>query len=242
MKKILILLSILLLTGCSAEYDLVIDKNSFKEDVKISEVSKSNWTKLAYDTYNYKEAIDFFTSNKIAVSYRNVKFEDAIKNSESYEASKITNNQELGVEYSYDFKSQDFSTSTMVKACYDLFNILIDGDSTYLSTSKEVNCFERFPLLDKITINVQSRYIVTGNNADVIDTKTNTYTWNLTKNEAQNSPIYLVLDNSKKFDGRAFWIKFFADNPLWATIISISIIGAIILGIVLILNKKNNRI
>ena len=63
-KKLLILLSILLLTGCQAEYNIVIDENTVKEELLIYETNMSKWSTiqgnnvLTYQQYQqtYKDA------------------------------------------------------------------------------------------------------------------------------------------------------------------------------------------
>ena len=73
MKKFIgLILFLFILTGCTVEYDLVIDEDSFEELIVISENNSANWNKVCEKegSATYKESIQWLRDFPITV-YKN---------------------------------------------------------------------------------------------------------------------------------------------------------------------------
>ena len=56
--------------------------------------------------------------------------------------------------------------------------------------------FDNYNLMDKLTVNIKSNYLVSEHNADeVVD---NTYTWVITKDNYKKKNIYIKIDKSRE--------------------------------------------
>ena len=184
MKKRIFIIIVLLLftTGCTCEYNLSIENNIFKEETKITS-STSN------------ELSSFSTSWKIPTdkSEYNVGLdpESTIEFNSNLYKYNLSGNV---LSFKYDFSISDYPNSSAVSNCYNTLNIINRIDSIIISTSKENKCFDNYPNLEALKINIKIDTSVKSHNADVVNG--NTYTWNITKNNANNKPINLVLTNN----------------------------------------------
>lgn len=249
MKKIGMILFLLFITGCTAEYNVTLDKNTISETTKIIEEDSSNLNKIAYqDIYynnsmNYSEAWEYFTNIPIAIDYQKL---DLIHTNieydyETYKVKKGKNYTNLT--YQYDFDYENFGSSTIAHSCYNQFAFLSEEGFYYISTSNLVTCFETFPLLEKITIHISSYYEVMSNNADKFNVDKNQYTWEIARSEASNKPINIVVNTNKRAKIKKGLIEYFKENPvLIGTLIVIAVGGIIIIPIMIIKSKKNNEI
>ena len=60
---------------------------------------------------------------------------------------------------------------------------------------QSLTAFNSYNMLDKITINIKTNYLVKENNADKVNN--NIYTWNLTKDNYQDKSIKIKIDKTK---------------------------------------------
>lgn len=182
-KRILILIIILLLTtGCTCEYNLTIDGSTYKEQVTLlgetnEEISnfKNEW-QIPIDKEDYNEAAGFDTETNA--------------NSNIYKYN-ITNSKLV---FNYDFTSSNYEDSTAVSNCYNKLTVSHYNSTIIISTSSEANCFTKYPPLKNVKVNIKVDRPVISNNADSVNG--NTYTWNINKSNAKNKSINIILDNS----------------------------------------------
>lgn len=181
-KRIFILITLLFfVTGCNCEYNLVIDGNVYKEEITLNAENSeeittfnNNWqVPINIDEYN----IDTDPSGKVSI------IGDIYKHNLSGNRLIFTN----------DFTKNEYSKSTAVLNCYDKFTVSNFNDSIIISSSSNITCFDNYPNLNSIKINVKVDKPVTSNNADNING--NIYTWIINKGDS-SKPINLVLDNS----------------------------------------------
>lgn len=184
-RRILILIMLLLLTtGCECEYNLTIDGNTYKEKINIiGETSEE----IASFKNNWKIPIDKDKYNSISESDSNMD-----TNSEIYEyklsESKLT--------FNYDFSRKEYINSTAVSNCYNKLTISNYNNTTVISTSSNSVCFEKNPPLTSVKINIKVDRPVIKSNADIING--NIYTWYINKTNANNKNINLILDNNQE--------------------------------------------
>ena len=198
-KKLLILLSIFLITGCQAEYNIVIDDNTVKEELLIYETNMNKWNTiqgnnlLTYNQYQqeYKDA-------PVGIYYndQNIDGETGFNSNRSYYTIDLLNdNNKKGLSFNTNFNLNRYADSYIIRSCFKYINVLNQFDTISISTNNELSCMNYIDGLDKITINIKTNYEVLDNNATSIND--NTYTWVITKNNYTNSNIYIKMSKSR---------------------------------------------
>ena len=187
MKKNIFVLFILILftTGCTCSYNLTIENDDFKESITITgensdEIKNINqkW-QIPTDKNNYylgDEDIDYSSLNDIY---------------------KYTFNNNKLTLYN-DFKKSTFVNSTAVSICYKTFNMTNYEKNTIISTNNIADCFDAYPNLTNILVNITMDKKVTSNNADSVNG--NTYTWKINRNNYKNKSINIIYQNGNKED------------------------------------------
>ena len=105
--------------------------------------------------------------------------------------------------FSNEFNRDNYQNSTAVSACYKTLSIANYNGNTIISTNNRAECFDAYPSLSSLTINIIVDKKVTSNNADKVNG--NTYTWNINRNN-KNKGINLTFadkDNDKTTEEEA---------------------------------------
>lgn len=159
MKKIIFLIAItLFLTGCSVEYNVTIDE-VIQESVSINE--NIDWNAPAFiDEQGASE-----TNEKI----------------EGLEYYDIENNG-FSTTYKYDFTFNNYSRSRAINTCLKSVSLSEINNEYLLNTSGYFSCMDYYTEIEDIKINLTfgDNYIITANNADVVNN--NILTWNINRN------------------------------------------------------------
>ena len=196
MKKILILLIPFLLTGCaSVQYNLNINK-----DLNVVEEVNISATKEYFNDYYMNLPITI-----VRRAYNNDEVMKPIKeNGYTYELRKDNNPYpSVFVSKKYDslndytnnmvFKGQSFD-EIFVTEDNNLINIKTKGFNQYApDDSGDDN--NRYPISD-LSINISLPFVVTNNNADKYNAKTNTYIW-LINEKTQDKEINITFDKTR---------------------------------------------
>ncbi len=186
MKKRILLTIILLLltTGCTCEYNLIIDGNIYKEKITIiGETSEeianfNNEWKVPIDKEEYDMNAGLDGNDEI--------------NTNIYKYNLSGNK----LNFNYDFNGNQFSKSTAVYNCYNKLTVTKYNNTTIISTSSNIDCFNKYPNLNTLKINIKVDREVISNNADSVSG--NTYTWNFDKYNPGKKGINLVLENKEE--------------------------------------------
>jgi len=183
-KRILLIISLLLFaTGCTCEYNLTIENNTYKEEITLT-------GETSEETSNFNNKwnipVDIDEHNKPGDPESNIDFEGDVY---KYNLNGNT------IKFNYDFTKNEYSKSTAVLNCYNKLTVSNYENSIVISTSSKAECFDKYPPLTSIKVNIKTNKKVTSNNADSING--NIYTWNITKENANNKPINLVLENQE---------------------------------------------
>lgn len=236
MKKIVLLcFTLLALTGCSATYNVTIDKNSVTENVIAisnddSEYSKiKNWNGFPLPLYYDQELSNPFGDKRekeSGVKYYNV------ENNETEKTTKAN----------ASFSLDEFSRSSLVRGCFKYFNVIKDGNIVTFSTSVGLICtFSNFNVV------VDTDYKVLNSNADNVNSETNTYTWNYSSDT--NKSVYLEVDLSKKYNEKETSnsnnetdITMSKQNKIAIIVILVSALLSFVVGILIYLKKKSNSL
>jgi hypothetical protein len=175
-KKIFItiLFSILLLTGCTARYDVKIQDNKVKENISITMPS-------TYSDAEIKKAINYYNSKN--------KYEVEIKRDTSQTQVILTGKSvKLG-----DFFSD---SDSFPNKCYNRVSFLSENGNYYIGTSKGFSCLTyEYMELNSISINIKTYHEVYDTNADKV--KNNVYTWNIDRNNLSTNSIKFIFSKTK---------------------------------------------
>lgn len=221
--KIIFLCLIFLVTGCSVEYDLIINEDgSVNETVMAQENTKrlESQTRLKGDA---------------AVSYiydmykRTGKETSATRNDSQYTYTTVTKSYSSIDEYSKQFKSDVFEKFLISKNNDEITlksnqTKILGGDSSYQL------------LYDDIKINITIPYKVISSNADEV--RGNTYTWNIEKEKLKNIEVQYKEGSKKNNININIKNKTYNINYVF---VGITAFVLIILGIVIVVSIKNKR-
>lgn len=184
-KRIILLIMILLLnTGCTSEYNLTIDNNVYQEKVNINGITSDELSNLNRD---WQIPIDKDEYNNISGDPSS-----EIKiTGDTYSYNVSGNN----LTFNYDFTRSTLNNSTAISICYDKATITNYEDSIVISTSSKVTCFNKYPYLTSIKVNITTDKSVTSHNADSVNG--NTYTWNINKGNSTDKSINMIINNQE---------------------------------------------
>lgn len=230
-KMILLLFMILIVSGCSVDYNLIINTDS-SVNVRIGAIENTNTLKLITNLQE-KEAVNFL--------YNQYKIE-GVNSDLSYVSAAGSTKAKVTA----SFKSIDDYKDNFVSDIFDRPRIKTDGDIVSVSIDQ---IFELYPdmsnslIYDSINVIVSIPFKVTKNNADIVDG--NDYKWTISKNGKLNS-IEFTYDkseiNSDDKTNSTISIAGIELNYYQIMIIGLVLIALIITIIVFISNKKNNKV
>lgn len=213
MKKIKILICIFficLLTGCSADVTLDISPSYMTEKI-VLEASKSN----IFDN-SFKEQIE--DNKKFLETYGY-----SYKFSSTLFTSKVTLTRRVNINHKQiNFFPEEYA------------DVLYTGlDNNYVLFSVEnINIFDKYDNLEKISISIKTKYKVTNHNADEV--KNGEYIWELTPEKKGNINLVIINDidenNIEKSNNNQILIF---------VLISLIIVGIVSLILSMIKNSSN---
>ena len=184
-KRIILLIMILLLTtGCTSEYNLTIDNNVYQEKVNINGITSDELSNLNRD---WQIPIDKDEYNNISGDPSS-----EIKiTGDTYSYNVSGNN----LTFNYDFTRSTLNNSTAISICYDKATITNYEDSIVISTSSKVTCFNKYRYLTSIKVNITTDKSVTSHNADSVNG--NTYIWSINKGNSTDKSINMIINNQE---------------------------------------------
>ena len=230
-KKILtLILLIFMVSGCSVEVNLDISDNKIKESNDITVLENAIYTKEILRT-SFRDYIPIYASDLIVDTVPDQPFSDVLY----YNKNTTDLGNGYRFNYSYDFDIDKYGDARTIKDGFRDYSYSYRNDIISLSTDNEgLIYFNDYPLLEEVTVNIKTDYLVEENNADSVNG--NTYTWVFNKDSKKS--IDIVIDTSKSGD-RVLGIV----NV--STVITIGVVIGIVLVILVLLlikNKKNNII
>ena len=174
-KKILILIPLLLLTGCTINYNLEIDGDDLNETIAGS-VTKEEY-----------EVKDTDTSENLIYTLLNYD-QNALYDEDSvYLRTQEDKGNKIDYNFSYKY-NYNFDRSTIINNCFEYHMINETEDYYYIKLSGKFYCM----YAKKIDIKVTSNNAVLENNARKVSG--NTYTWTI----KDSDNVDILLNVSKK--------------------------------------------
>ena len=213
MKKILLLFIFFLVCGCSANYNLEIANNSFKENIDIRILKSEIPASTNNDGVEVDDQITPFINEQTPAFF---KIKDKFYSKKVYEQDDHYN---INLSYKYTF--DEFKNAYSINSCFE--NIEISGEDIYY-----INLKGMFYCLysDSVDIKIKTNNDVINHNAD--RREGNTYIWSIHNGNINN--VNILFEVSKDIKNKSIILE-----------ISIITILLIILGIVLKIVKKKNK-
>ncbi len=213
-KRILLILVILLLTGCKATYNINFDSDKiydeieiYDDSVKINQANDKDSDKLLEVIMDWENGYDYY-------------------NRELYSTDKVS-----GYRYTYDFTYDEYEAMTQLRKCYENFDFKVTNDEISLKTSKEFLCGDYYQDTEEIVINIKSKYEIKSSNAD--KNSNNVYTWTINSSNYKNKPLNLTINKQKEYKA--------TDNKKFNLKGLLLVILFIVLIIILKIRKRRNK-
>lgn len=177
MKKIYLVLILILLSGCTVNYNLDIEENGvYKETITGTVTNEELNNEGSTSINNFTYALESATP--------------LIRDEGEYTKEVTDKGNYKKFNYYYVFNN-NYSNSNVVNTCFSDSHFDEDDKFYYFDFYGPFNCLYS----DKIDINVTSKYAVIENNADKVNK--NTYTWTI--NDANDSDIHLIVSKDLKY-------------------------------------------
>lgn len=174
MKKIrifILVLFIILLTGCKGEYNLIINKDlSIDEDVNIYIENKDNIYDKTISLFENNNIDDSMYSVSQTDEFVNIRYKETFRNFEDYFVNSKF--------YSRIISNEDYNKSNKKISYKGLSNIKFDDLDT---NSNLNNTFD----ISELKINVKIPFIIRDNNAD--KSSDDTLTWVIKQNDSHKN-------------------------------------------------------
>lgn len=217
-KKIILILCLVIFTGCDATYNLTIGDNYVNESSDfIYENNNSN-----------RKIIDDYYKNKFVAFY-----DMNLMHDNFYSKKKINTGGKIGLNLSYTYENDDYQNSSLLDQCYYKKSFTKSDDYIILYTEGGASCFYKDDdkLLNSLTVNIKTDLKVVKNNADNVNGKT--YTWKFNDENFSTKDIYIKIKRDKNKNGLLNGIIIFSLITL-----CLFVVGLIILQGIRIKNNK----
>ena len=182
MKKVLLIISsIVLLSGCTISYNLDINTSNLSETIttNITQSDYSNYLDSKEDKPN-TELYTLLSKNDIWAFNNN-------KN-DIHQKSITKGNFGYDVTYKYTYYYSNFVNSYIINNCFDRYDIYNKDDYYYIKLSGKFNCY-----YGDTNINITTKNLVYNNNANSINE--DTYSWII--NDSNKDDVNITFQLSK---------------------------------------------
>ena len=207
-KVTILILVIFLVSGCTSNYNVEIYNQEVRVNGMLVESDSTRWNDLVFGIPYYQMI--------------NWKTEGDEESPVAEGIYRISSDNQLGIGLRNNYQLlENYENSPGIKSCYQYFSIIEQDDNIVLSTSLENTCFDDYPNLDSITVNLKTNHQVVSSNANIVDGYH--YTWNLYKENKDDSAILITLKKDEYI--------FNYENEFIKKIIYFVVIIGIILGV-----------
>ena len=187
-KSIFVILLVILLTGCTSEYNLTFDNNGFKEEIKVTIPENYKPTQTAEEIAAHIEADDQITPFINEPQYP-FEGDTTIK----YDKKSEKSNGNYNITLKHDYTHEEFMKAKTFRTCFKNSYFKENKNDYQLHMSGKFFCL----YTDKLTINITTNNKVKKHNAD--EKHGNTYTWHIDKNNIDNVTIDMKISKTSGF-------------------------------------------
>ena len=229
MKKCLLFFIILLMcSGCAVKYNLDIGEDfKFDESIRLDALNDVDKEKLGSFHQYIPVNFDVDDASVFEKKFSDIKY------------YKIKRGLDF-INFSYSHNITGYHDSYFIRNCYQHVTIMEKNKDTkraelLLSTSNKFLCFEKYDNLDDVKVTITSKYKLKDTNADEVEK--HKYTWNITRDNASNKYLYLLLDTTNR--DLTLWEKILEGE--YTNIFTVSLLIFLVgLFIYFILKKKGD--
>lgn len=191
LKKSIIILTLLFLTGCTTTYTLTIDKNNINEKIEVVDTTSSTRTvtdimnnyKKKFPVYDIEDVID---EDDLYQTYDNATY---------YNQTYNINGSDYHLYYEYTYPIDQYIAANSINYSYDYKDIVYQNNKLKLETSSPNNYLKYRNIFTGLTVNIITDYVVTNNNADNVIG--NRYIWYFNKDNNYEKRINFEVDLTK---------------------------------------------
>ena len=218
-KKIILIIFLITCCGCSARYELDFTDDKITEKLSVTTERDNTTDKEYFDSYN-----------KTITTIGEKKF----YNFEITDSSE----DELKLNYSYQFDTLNFSKSYIVKNCFSTSSFVSDDEKYYFLVKGSFNClYYKYAKLDSLDIAITTNHKVLENNAD--EKNGDEYIWHIDLDDINDVDIRFVTE--KKVEKKKEKKEYSFTPVLIITGAILALAGLIIL-LIAIRHKRINKI
>ena len=187
MKKIIMLLVLLLSTGCGAKYELNIKKDTIEENISFSMQKNgiNNTDQIDIDV-NSDQYIDSLIDSKISAITDNTSKNDFYYQKDIKQEGNIYN-----FKLFYEYKKDDYLKSRVVNECFENHYVNFENDKTYIHLSGKFYCFQD----EEIEIIINSSNKINKSNGT---RSGSSYKWIINKDNYNNVDIEIEISSKEK--------------------------------------------
>lgn len=227
-KRLTLIISVIILTGCSAEYGLTINNTKdINEYLRVVESDKSkfdikqeellNTTPKEYLETNIKWPLAVYTDETNPIEPKKVNGVDY------YSQDKISYDSLIGIKYSFKHDFDMFKESKMLNKCYS-YDLTSDNNIISFKTTSSFKCYEEYPILDDITFKLHTTCRIKDNNAD--EKKNNTLIYNIKKDNIDKNISFTIDCNEVK------------EQHISLTTLELVSIYFIVIGLIILIGRR----
>lgn len=180
-KILIIILLVIVLSGCSANYNIKISGDKVEENVSLIVTDK---TKLEY-------------SNDSGVTLKEI-FDSLLEEDQFVKSTATTElideDNKYGVKYNNSYDINDIVSNTLISQCYDNPIIMIENNILTIDSGTNFTCFDNYELFETLEVTIDTDYKVLSNNAN--DVNGNKYKWNIDRLSENRIMMSLSLEKS----------------------------------------------
>ena len=197
MKKIILILLAIFMTGCTVNYTIEIKDNKIIEtfDAQETDIERANQKKE--DGKSFQDYVTMYKGSENIYSDYDMVFsnEACTENCKYYKIDGIVDNNEIALILTDDFTFESYANSTLGNEYISAFSVFYDDNKLTIEGKIPENIFNDYEILDDINIKVKTEYEVLTTNAE--KTGENEYTWNVTKSN-KGKKLYITLNTKEK--------------------------------------------
>lgn len=186
LQTIIVLISIIMLCGCEANYTITIDKNNITEKIEVLDNVSS--TRTVTDIMdNYKKQYPVYSnSDWVDADYSRA------ANEEYYKQTYNIDNNGYHLYYEYTYPMQKFKEANSLNYSYEYKEITYKNNILSISMGSPNNRLKYVDEFTNLTVNIVTDYTVIKNNADSVIG--NRYIWYVNKENNDTKKINFEVD------------------------------------------------
>ena len=186
MKKIILLLCIFFLTGCTQEVNLEFKNNEVNSNLKIS-VTDIEYQNSDYYDDNYNSVKDYFSTLQIPKLYNS---------NEVYQKQDIKEKSDkIVLEYNTAYTFLEFENAYLLNRCFENVISKTTKDNLYLHLNGEFYCYFN----EDIDLNFKTKYKIIESNYE--KKKGNIYSWKINEENYEDVDILFVISKRRGVAG-----------------------------------------